>query len=126
MTFRADAAIGHVGQDSTIVHAQVILVLEAFNLGPRHTFCHRLVPHNHGVVHSCDGLGCVAHGERLHLRTQADELDDRIALGLVLEVAHFSGVKISISTSEVRKVAIIYLAKVEGVSEVRARVDLFG
>ena len=34
-----------------------------------------------------DGLGCVAHVERVHLRALADELDDRILLGLVLEVA---------------------------------------
>ena len=92
MKFRADGAIDHVCQGSTILHALVILVLEALNLGPRHTFCHRLVPHIHRVVHSWDGLGCVAHGLRVHFRAQTDELDDRIALGLVLEVAHFSGV----------------------------------
>ena len=126
MEFRAVAAIDYVCQGSTIVHAQVIFVLEALDLGPRHTLCHSLVPHIHRVVDSWDGLGCVAHGERVHLRAQTDELDDRIALGLVLEIAHFSGVYISISMSELRKVAITYLAKVEGVSAVRARDDLFG
>ena len=125
MKFRADAAIDHIGQGSTIVHAHVILVLEAFNLEPRHTFCHRLVPHIHRIVDSWDRLGCVAHGERVHFRAQAYKLDDRIALGLVLDVAHFSAVYISITTSEVRKVAIINLAKVEGVLKMRARVYLF-
>ena len=123
--FRTDAAIDHVGQGSTIVHAHVIFVLKALDLGARHALCYSLVPHIHRVVHSWDWLGCVAHGERVHIRAQADDLDDRIALGLVLEVAHLSGVKISISTSEVKKVAITYLAKVKSISEVRARVDLF-
>ena len=92
MKFRANAAMNHVGQGSTIVHAHVILVLEAFYLGPCHIFCHRLMPNIHLVVNSWDRLGCVAHGERVHFRAQADELDDRIALGLVLEVAHLSAV----------------------------------
>ena len=92
MKIRADAAIDHVNQSSTSVHAHVILVLEALDLRPRHAICHSLVPHIHRVVHSWDGLGCVAHGEQVHLRAQANELDDQIALGLVLEVAHFSGV----------------------------------
>ena len=92
MEFRADAAINYVGKGSTIVYAHVILVLKALDLGARHTFCHRLVTHIHRVVHPWDWLPCIAHGERVHLRAQADKLDDRIALGLVLEVAHFSGV----------------------------------
>ena len=92
MKFRADAAIHHVGQGSTIVNAHVILVLKALNLKPRHTFCHRLVPHIHRVVDSWDRLGCVAQGERVHFRAQAYKLDDRIVLNLVLDVAHFFGV----------------------------------
>ena len=92
MKFRADAAIDHVGQGSTIVHAHVILVLKALDLGARHTLRHRLVTYVHRVIHPWDRLGSVAHGERVHFRAQADELDDRIALVLVLEVAHFSGV----------------------------------
>ena len=92
MEFETDAAIDYVCQSSTIVHAHIILVLEALDLGPRSALCQSLVPHIHRVFHSLDRLGCVAHGERVHLRAQADKLDDRIALGLVLEVAHFSGV----------------------------------
>ena len=83
MKFRAYAAIDHVCQGSTIVHAHVILVLEALDLASRHTLRHRLVPYVHWIVHPWDKLGCVAHGERVHLRAQADELDDHIALGLV-------------------------------------------
>ena len=89
--FRADAAIDYVCQGSTIVHAHVILVLEPLDLGPRHALCNRLVPHVHRVVHPCDGLKCVAHGERVHFKAKVDELDDRIALSLVLDIAHFSG-----------------------------------
>ena len=77
MKFIADAAIDHVAQGSTTVHVHVIFVLEELNLGPRHSFCHRLVPNIHRVVHFCDRLGCVAHGERVHFMAQADELDDR-------------------------------------------------
>ena len=89
MEFRAVAAIDHVRQCSTIVHAHLILVLEALYLRPRHTLCHCLVVHIHRVVHPWDKLKCVAHGERVHLRAQADKHDDRMALGLVLEVANF-------------------------------------
>ena len=122
MEFRADAAIDHVGQGSTIEHAHVIIVLKALALGARHTLRHRLVPYVHRVIHPWDRLGGLTHCERVHFRAQAYELDYRIHFGLVFEVAHFSGVKISMTTSEVRKVAITYLAKVEGVSKERARV----
>ena len=124
--FKADAAIDYVCKGFTIVHAQVILVLEAVDLGLRNVCCHSLVPHNHRVVHSLNGLGCVAYGKQVNLRAEAIELDYRIALDLVLEVTHFSGVKISSSTSEIRKVAITYLAKVESISEVKAQDDLVG
>ena len=83
MEFRADAAIDYVGQGWTILHAHVIIVLEVHDLGARHALCHRFVPHVHRVVHPWDGLRCVAHGQRVNLRAQADELDDLIALGLV-------------------------------------------
>ena len=83
MKFRADAVIDHVGQGSTIVHAHVILVLEPFDLGARHTLRHRLVPYDHLVFHPWNRLGCVAHFERVHFRGHADKLDDQIALGLV-------------------------------------------
>ena len=99
-------------------------MLESLDLGARHTLRHRLVPYVHRGIHSRDGLGCVAHGVRVYFRAQANELDYRIPFGLVFEVAHFTGVTISMTTSEVRKVAITNLAKVEGVSKVRALVYL--
>ena len=92
MEFRADTAIDYVIKGSTIVHVHLILVLKALHLGARHTFCHHLVTHIHRVVHPWDELRCIAHGERVYLREQADELDDQISLSLVLEVAHFSSV----------------------------------
>ena len=73
-----------------------------------------------------DGLGSVAHGERVHFRAKADELDNQIAFCLVVEVAHFAGVEFSIRTSDVGKVSRTYLAEIECVSIVRARVYLFG
>ena len=44
MEFLADAEIDHVGQGCTIVHAHVILVLEALDLKARNTLRHRRVP----------------------------------------------------------------------------------
>ena len=90
MKFRADAAIDHIGQSFTIVHEHLILLLEALNLGARYILCHGLVPYGHQVIHFWDGLGCLTHGKQVHFRAQTDELDDRIALNLVLELAHFS------------------------------------
>ena len=72
MEFIADAMIHHVGNGSTIVHAHVIFVLVALDLGARNTFCYRLVPHIHLVVYLRDRLGCVAHGNRVQLRAQAE------------------------------------------------------
>ena len=92
MEFRADAEIDHVGQGCTIVHAHVILVLEALDLRAHNTLRHPLVPYVHWVIHPWDGLGCVAQGKRVHLRAQTDKLDDQIALGHVIELTHFSGV----------------------------------
>ena len=54
--FRADAAIDHVGQGSTIEHAHVILMLEAHDLGARHTLRHLLVPYVHRVIHPRDRM----------------------------------------------------------------------
>ena len=125
MEFGADAVIDHVGQCSTIEHAHVILVLEALDLGARHTLRQCLVPHVHQVIHPMDGLGCIAHGEQVHFKAQANKLDYWIHFGLVFEVAHFSGVKISVTTFEVRKVAITNLAKIKGDSTVKSRVYFF-
>ena len=44
------------------------------------------------------------------------ELHYRMSFGLVFEIAHFSGVQFSMTTSKVRKVDIANLAKVEGVT----------
>ena len=66
-------------------------MLEALNLGALYVFFYRLVPHIHRVVYSWNGVGCFAHGERVHLKAQDDKLDDRIALRFVPEVAAFSG-----------------------------------
>ena len=97
-------------------------MLEAPDLGERHTLRHRHVAYVHWVIHPRDGLRCVAHGEQIHFRAQVNEFDYRNPFGLVFEVTHFFGVKISITTSEVRKVPITNLAKVEYVSDLRARV----
>ena len=92
-------------------------MFEALDLGVRHTIRHRFLPYLNRVIHPKNGLECVAHGKQVHLRAQATELDYLIPFGLVFEIAHFSGVKISMATSEVRKVAITNLAKVDGISE---------
>ena len=125
MEFRADAVIDHVGQGSTTEHAHVILVHEALDLGARHTLCHRLVPYVHREIHPRDGLECGAYGERVHFRAKANRFDYRIPFGLVFEVVYISGVKISMTTSEIRIVASTNLAKVEGVLKLRARVYRF-
>ena len=92
-------AIDHIGQGSTIIHAHVVYVLEAPDLCAGDALRHRLVPHVQLVVKPWDVLGCTAHDKGIHLGTQFDELDDRIALGLVLEVAHFSGVRFSCTST---------------------------
>ena len=90
--FGAEATFDNIGQSSFIEHAHVILVMEAPELVAHHTHRHRLVPYIHRVVHPRDVLGCVAQRERVHLRAQADKLDDQISLRLVLQITQFSGV----------------------------------
>ena len=92
MEFGADSAIDYIGYGSTIVHPHEIYVLKALYLGARHAICNRLVFHLHRVIQPWDGLECFAHGERIHHRAQADELDDRIALCFILELADLSGI----------------------------------
>ena len=124
MEFGANAAINHIGLIPTIVHAHVIFVLEALNLCARNTLRHRLVPTIYLIVYSRDWLVRVAHGERVHFRTQTDELDDRIALGLVLEVSNLFGVENASGKSEVGKMAHTDLAEVKGVGKPTARLEL--
>ena len=90
--FRSEAVIDYAGQGTSIVHAHVILVLEALDLRERHTLCNRIMPLIHRVVHLWDRLGCVAHGKRVHRRAQTNKLDGRIAIGSVLKVTYFYGV----------------------------------
>ena len=92
MKFRADAGIDYVSRGSTILHAHVRTVLEALDLGLRHALCHNVVSHIHRVDYSWDRYVCVAHKERVHLRAQTEQFDNRIALCLVFEIAQFSGV----------------------------------
>ena len=67
-------------------------MLKALYVRARHTLGHRFVPHIHLVVQPWNGLGCFAYGERIHLRAQADELNDRIALCFIFKLADLSGV----------------------------------
>ena len=110
--FRTNAAIDHVVQGYTIVHAHVIFVRETLDLGARHTLCHCIVPHINRVVHLWYELGCVAQGQRVHLRAQTKELDYWIVRCLVLNVAQFSGLEIRLTTSKAGKVPRTYLAEI--------------
>ena len=80
------------------------------------------MPQIHQIVYYWDGLKCVAKGEQVHFRAQANKLDDPIAFGFGFEVAHLSGVEISITSSDIRKVPITYLAKIKSVSNIRAEI----
>ena len=100
-------------------------MFEALNLGARHTIIHCLVIYVNRVIPPRNGLGFVKHGEYIHFRAQANKRDYQALLGLVFKVALFIGVKILMTTSEVRNVAITNFAKVDGDFEVGARVYLF-
>ena len=76
-------------------------MLKSLNLGARHTLCNCLVSYLHRVVQPWDKLGFVAHRERVYLRAQADELDDRIALCFILKLSELSGMELGSSTSEI-------------------------
>ena len=67
----------------------------------------------------------MAHGERVHLWRQRDELDDRIVLRLVLEVAYLAGVVIASKKFEAGQMARVDIAKVDGVVKPTSRFDLF-
>jgi hypothetical protein len=57
------------------------------------------------------GVSRVHHGERVHLRSESDELDDLISIALVLEVPYFTFVMIAVKFS---RMEIRYGRKVEG------------
>ena len=75
MEFRADAKIDNIVQSSTIEHTHEIFVLEALDLGARHTLRYRHVSYVNWVIQFRYGLGCFAYGERVHFIAQANELD---------------------------------------------------
>ena len=60
-----------------------------------------------------DGLTYTEHVKIIHLKVQSEKLDHRIALDLVLELAHLVGVKFGTCTSEVGNVALTYLTKIK-------------
>ena len=69
MEFKPNAAaIDTIGQSFSIEHAHLILVLEAIDLGARHTLRHCLVPYVHRVIYPRDRLGCVELGERIAVK----------------------------------------------------------
>lgn len=53
---------------------------------------------------------------------QAEELNDQIAINLVVKIAKFYEVEYSVTTSEVNKMIQTYLAKINNVLKVKARV----
>lgn len=90
-------------------------MLEAIDLGTRHSFNHRFVSDVHCVVEPWDRLGSDARDNGIHLRAQSDEFDNRIALCLVLEEAYLAGVVIVSGTSEAVEMTWLDFAEIESV-----------
>ena len=67
MKFRAYAAIDNILKCSSIVHAEIVFMLELPDLRARDTLCHVFVAYFHLIVKSLSVLGGAAYGERVHL-----------------------------------------------------------
>ena len=72
---------------------------EALDVRSRNSLGDRLVPELHWLDRKpwVILLG-VHYSKRVHLRPEPDELDDRMALALVLEIADLSGVDNTVKT----------------------------
>ena len=103
MKFRADAAVGHFARFALTEHGDIVVVCEVFDIGSRHSFGERFMLEVHCIERRKPWvvLHCLHYLEGIHLRSESNKLDDRIALGLVLEISDFSSVKLSITSREV-------------------------
>ena len=125
MEFRADAEVGHFASLALTEHGDIFLVGEVFNVGSRQSLGDRLMLELHWIEQRKPWvvLICLHYLEGIHLRSESNKLDDRIALALVLEISDFSSVELSITSSEFGNVPGTLLTKIKRVSDFRARVD---
>ena len=63
MKFRANAAINNILKCSSIIHAEVVFMVEPPDLRAQNTLSHVFVAHFHFVVKSLCVLGSAAYGE---------------------------------------------------------------
>ena len=105
MEFRADAAVGHFASLALTEHGDIFIVGEVLNVGSRHSLGDCLMPELHWIEQRKPWVVLLRfhYLERVHLRSESNKLDDRIALALVLEISDFSSVQLSITSSEVGK-----------------------
>ena len=91
---------------------------------PQNALCYVLMPHFKLVVKFWSVLENAACGERVHLWAKFNEHDDRIAHGIILEIADFAPVNIGFLTVKLRKLSVFDLTKVTRVSKLKARIYL--
>ena len=91
MKFRTDSTVGHGGTDMPAVeHVFIHLKRVGLEGGARDALTDLFAPDLRcflGVLRQT-----CSRPERVHLRLQADELDDRVALLIILEVSDLSSV----------------------------------
>jgi hypothetical protein len=94
---RSDAAIGDFARIAFAEHCEVILMCESLDVRTRYALSHRFVfDINRQRWESWIGVSSVHHGERVHLRSESNELDDLISIALVLEVPDLAFMMIAV------------------------------
>ena len=88
MRFRADAAVGHFARLALTEHGDIVVVGEVLDVGSRHSFGYRFMLEVYCIKKrkAWVVLHCLHYLEGIHLRSESNKLDDRIALALVLEI----------------------------------------
>ena len=127
MECRADAAVYHFSRLALTEHSDIVVVSEVLNVGSRHSFGDRLMLEVHCIERRklWVVLHCLHYLEGVHLQSESNKLDDRIAYAFVLEITDFSSLKLNITLCKFGNMSGTYLTEVKSVSNLRARVDLF-
>ena len=99
MEFGSDTAVCDFTRIAFTEHCDVIFVSKALNVRSRNSLGDRLVPELHWLDRKPRViLFGVHYSERVHFRPESDELDDRMALALFLQIADLSGVDHTVKT----------------------------
>ena len=97
--FLADTAIGDFARITLKEYRNIVVVGKALDVRSQNSLGDRLMPELNWLDRKPWVILLGVHdSEQVHVRPESDELDDRMVLALVLEIADFPGVCNTVKT----------------------------